>query len=140
MLASQFAFQAHGSSQINDEIATCSKEKQSAARLACYDDIASKMAEIVSESKQQLKQQFGKIQAHPADSIEKLYMTIAKIKKDPYGAMIITFDNDQVWKQTQTRRYRLKTGNKIYIERGALGSFMLGQDETNNQIRVKRIK
>lgn len=73
-------------------------------------------------------------------SLEKLYMEVASVKKDPYGALKISFSNGQVWKQSDSRRYKLKAGETVYVEKAALGSFVLGTDTRNATIRVKRIK
>lgn len=72
--------------------------------------------------------------------IEKVYMDIASVKKDPYGALIITFTNGQVWKQTESKSFKLKSGETVYIEKGALSSFILSSDSRNSSIRVKRLQ
>ena len=72
--------------------------------------------------------------------ITKIYMEIASISKDPYGALKISFSNGQVWKQSDSRRYKVKEGQNVFIEKAALGSFILGTDERNSTIRVKRLK
>lgn len=74
------------------------------------------------------------------EDIEKLYFKIAKISKDPYGALIVTLTNGQIWKQTDSEHYRVNKGQTIYIEKGALSSFLLGTDDRNSTTRVKRIK
>ncbi|UJF21916.1 hypothetical protein [Shewanella sp. OMA3-2] len=74
------------------------------------------------------------------EDIEKLYFEVSGIDKDPYGALIITLTNGQIWKQTDSERYRVNKGQKIYIEKGALSSFLLGTDDRNSTTRVKRIK
>ncbi|WP_299798089.1 hypothetical protein [uncultured Shewanella sp.] len=73
-------------------------------------------------------------------TIEKLYMEVASVKKDPYGALKLSFSNGQVWKQNDSRRFKLKVGETVYIEKAALGSYILGTDSRNATIRVKRIK
>lgn len=72
--------------------------------------------------------------------IEKLYFKVAEINTNPYGAFTITLTNGQVWKQTESDRYRINKGQTIYIEKGALSSFLLGTDDRNSTTRVKRIK
>jgi len=82
---------------------------------------------------------FGNLKSEEK-SLEKLYMEVASVKKDPYGALKISFSNGQVWKQSDSRRYKLKAGETVYVEKAALGSFVLGTDTRNATIRVKRIK
>ncbi len=43
------------------------------------------------------------------------------------------------WKQNDTRRFKLKAGETVYIEQGALGSVLLGTEARNSTIRVKRL-
>ncbi|CAM3506083.1 hypothetical protein [Shewanella violacea] len=74
------------------------------------------------------------------NEITKIYMEIASISKDAYGALKISFSNGQVWKQSDSRRFKVKAGQNVFIEKAALGSFILGTDERNSTIRVKRLK
>ncbi|MCT8985239.1 hypothetical protein O1D97_02610 [Marinomonas sp. 15G1-11] len=74
------------------------------------------------------------------DEVGRLYFTVADVSKAPGGALIVTLDNGQVWKQTNAERYKVKKGHDIYIETGALNSFLMGSDERNATTRVKRLK
>ncbi|MDD8061067.1 hypothetical protein [Shewanella metallivivens] len=74
------------------------------------------------------------------DEVNRLYFTVADVSKAPGGALIVTLDNGQVWKQTNAERYKVKKGHDIYIETGALNSFLMGSDERNATTRVKRLK
>lgn len=74
------------------------------------------------------------------DEVDKLYFTVAKVAKSASGAIIITLNNGQVWQQTNAERYKVKKGQNVYIETGALNSFLLGSDERNATTRVKRLK
>ncbi|MCL1142139.1 hypothetical protein [Shewanella gaetbuli] len=83
---------------------------------------------------------FGLTQKTAVDEIDKLYFEVAKVNKDPYGALVITLTNGQVWKQNETKRFKLSKGQTIFIEKGAFSSFLLGSDDRNSTTRVKRIK
>ncbi|WP_394130184.1 hypothetical protein [Shewanella maritima] len=100
------------------------------------------VAVATSQTKTVAQQQaeFGLKQAPVEAKVEKLYATVTESKKDQYGAFIVTLDNGQVWKQIESRRYKVKQGETVYIEAAALGSFILGTDKRNTTIRVKRIK
>ncbi|GGQ30971.1 hypothetical protein [Shewanella litoralis] len=74
------------------------------------------------------------------DEVSKLYFTVAKVSKTASGAIVITLDNGQVWQQTNAERYKVKKGQVVYIETGALNSFLMGSDERNATTRVKRLK
>jgi len=73
------------------------------------------------------------------NTVDKIYLEVESITEDPYGAIKVTFTNGQVWKQTDGRKFNLKQGEKVYIEKAALGSFLMGTDERNAKARVKRL-
>ncbi|WP_297891660.1 hypothetical protein [Shewanella sp.] len=74
------------------------------------------------------------------NTVDKIYLDVQSVSEDPYGALKVTFTNGQVWKQTEGRKFSLKQGEKVYIEKAALGSFLMGTDNRNAQVRVKRLK
>lgn len=71
---------------------------------------------------------------------EKIYAKLTSVKKGPYKNLLLTLDNGQRWKQTDSGSMRLKVGEQIYVERGSLGSFFLSKEGVNRRLRVKRIK
>lgn len=73
------------------------------------------------------------------NTVDKIYLEVQSITEDPYGAIKVTFTNGQVWKQTDGRKFSLKQGEKVYIEKAALGSFLMGTDNRNAKTRVKRL-
>ena len=74
------------------------------------------------------------------NTVDKIYLEIQSIAEDAYGAIKVTFTNGQVWKQTDGRKYNVKQGETVYIEKAALGSFLMGTDDRNAKVRVKRLK
>ncbi|MCL1068866.1 type VI secretion protein [Shewanella olleyana] len=85
------------------------------------------------------EQEFGLKQKSAEEEQMRLYAEVTSVEKDPYGALIVKLSNSQTWKQVGTDRYKLKVGQTIYIKKGALSSFILGSDERNSTIRVKRL-
>lgn len=83
---------------------------------------------------------FGIQYKAPENEVERIYLEISKVKKNARGMLTFHFSNGQVWKQAEPSRYKAKKGNKVYIEKAALGSFILGSDDRNAKIRVKRLK
>jgi quercetin dioxygenase-like cupin family protein len=81
---------------------------------------------------------FGLPRVKKVDPDEKIYMTITKVSEGPRGKLKFTFDNGQVWKQSDSASINIKEGDVVYIERGAIGSFWLSQDSIKKRIRVKR--
>ncbi|WP_445946241.1 hypothetical protein [Shewanella sp.] len=147
------------------QLANCAAISDKFDRLICYDNLAANVTSAsssVSASASMAvapavaatqkngtfglkkaavkKEDFGLIKKADVEEIEKLYFTVAKLDKDAYGTLTITLDNGQVWKQSGSQRFKLKTGQKIFIERAALGSFLLGTDDRNSTTRVKRLK
>ncbi|MBE8167283.1 MAG: hypothetical protein HAW66_02785 [Shewanella sp.] len=136
---------------VEQKLQQCTKINDKSARLICYDNLAARPIASVNSVSQSdnfgqttpkidvQKAHFGQTKPKK-DAIERVELTVTKIKKHPYGNLIITFENGQVWKQSSTERYRLKVGNKVFIKKGALGSFILGIADRNTTIRVKRTK
>ena len=48
------------------------------------------------------------------------------------------FDNGQVWHQLGTEYYSVQPGERHYIKRGTLNSFLMGSDDSRKAIRVRR--
>jgi hypothetical protein len=95
----------------------------------------------MTNSVKQQQESFGKEQLkHPENRIKQFKAKVIKIQKNHYGKLIITIENGQVWRQTDGTRFRLSADELVIIERGALGSFFIGKEKTNQRIRVKRVK
>ena len=71
---------------------------------------------------------------------DKIYANVKSIAKGHRGKLSVILDNGQSWKQTDSSSIRLKAGERLYIERGALGSFFMSTEKTSRRIRVKRTK
>ena len=72
---------------------------------------------------------------------DKLRFKWTNKRKDAYGKWIITMENGQVWRQTDSRRFSLENSDQwVVISRGVLGSFFLGEPDRKGSIRVKRVK
>ena len=74
------------------------------------------------------------------DLIQQIKATIIKVKKAHYGELIITLDNGQVWRQTDSTGIKLRKDQVVIIKRGALGSFFIGKENKNKRMRAKRVK
>jgi hypothetical protein len=58
-------------------------------------------------------------------ALPQLESTVVGIAKRPYGEMVVTLENQQVWVQKSPDSTRLKVGDHVTIKRGALGAFFL---------------
>lgn len=92
--------------------------------------------------KAQAKENFGMEQKKLEEEkkeIETIAAVVEKIKKDPYGKLILTLNNQQIWKLTD-KGPRIKKGDSVEISRGALGSFYVKKVGTSRTARAKRIQ
>ncbi|QYJ97244.1 hypothetical protein K0J45_17305 [Shewanella alkalitolerans] len=164
---STLLFSLNASAGIEQQLSQCAAHQDKLDRLICYDNLAAKVgyksqanshvapvskpapaaqpkpapqaAAVVASTPAASEASFGKVQKVEKVELDKVNLTVASVQKNAHGALTITFDNGQVWKQNDSRRFRLKAGDKVYIEKGALGSFLLGKEDANATIRVKRI-
>ncbi|MBO2676729.1 hypothetical protein I6M53_19060 [Shewanella algae] len=152
--AALLCFQAQAG--IEQQLAQCASLTDKLDRLICYDELAAKVthaeaavvaaAPVAKNVQADPVADFGAdnlestIQASKKNEVAKIFLTISEVGKDPYGALKISFSNGQVWKQTDSRNFRLESGQKVYIEKAALGSFLLGTEGRNSTIRVKRLQ
>ncbi|MGL5359157.1 MAG: hypothetical protein ACRDBI_05490 [Shewanella sp.] len=74
------------------------------------------------------------------ESVDKIELEVSAISEDAYGALKVAFTNGQVWKQTEGRQYPLKPGERVFIQKAAFGSFLMGSAQRNAKVRVKRLK
>lgn len=151
------------------ELQACRAETNSTARLACYDSLSltndrqqavtkaqdqlasTKPAPAATHKAQQTPQpeasrenqvkNFGLDKViEPKDKVEKITSVVSAIQKTAYGKLIVTLESGQVWRQTNNTTLRLKPGQEVYVEEGALGSYFLGKESSNKRIRVKRFQ
>ncbi|WP_133405732.1 hypothetical protein [Parashewanella tropica] len=149
-------FSAPSFASIEAKLSQCQNINDKLDRLICYDNLAKSVNSSSSHSSDSSpvvrsnivqptvsvvapEDDFGRVKPKP-DAIERLTLTVARVTKNPYGAMKISFTNNQTWKQIDSRRFRIKKGDTVYIKKGALGSFLLGMEGRNSTIRVKREK
>ena len=154
----------HAFAGIEQQLANCATIGDKLDRLICYDNLAANasnrhtnqtikapvskpspvaQAPVVAApavaAPVSAEESFGKIYKEEPAQVTKLDMKVTSVSKDAYGALKIGFENGQIWKQKDNRRFKLQEGDTVYIEKGALGSFMLGKEGINTTIRVKRL-
>jgi hypothetical protein len=72
--------------------------------------------------------------------MENITAEVVKIRKRPYGELVIYLDNDQVWEQDHVdRRFRLSAGDTVTIKKGTFAGYRLS-GESNKSIQVTRRK
>ena len=76
-------------------------------------------------------------EATDTKEIDRIEAIIVEVHKSASGKAVITLDNGQVWKQSDSSRARLSINDKVTIRRRSFGSYSLYSTKTS--IRVKRI-
>jgi hypothetical protein len=80
----------------------------------------------------------------PPEPLEEITAEVTDVAINFYGRFIVTLDNGQMWRQTDsdTERARFsKSGkNKVVISRGLLGSYNLVIEGRTAMFKVKRIR
>ncbi|MEZ8184679.1 hypothetical protein ACED29_02520 [Shewanella sp. 5S214] len=155
---------AYANTNLGQQLSICAAKTDKTARLTCYDTLAANVETLthptaivattkstaievlqptptpVTQTQVETVNTFGLSKKALEKQINKIYSEVLAVKKGPYGKLTITLSNGQVWKQNSPERYRIKKGQHIFIETGALNSFLLGSDDRNATTRVKRLK
>ncbi len=76
-------------------------------------------------------------EATDTKEIDRIEAVVVEVYKSASGKAVITLDNGQVWKQSDSSRTHLSDNDKVTIRRRAFGSYTLFNKK--NSIRVKRI-
>ena len=120
----------------------CRQLSGDSERLACYDDYAQMLEKKnAPPSQEEQKAAFGLPRTSPADEVEGIQAGISRIEKSSRGQRTLYLDNGQIWRQVgSSSQPHLKTGERIIIERGALGSYILKPADSNRSMRVKRLR
>jgi hypothetical protein len=115
-------------------IAACTREKDDARRLACFDRAAAPQAVAPQADSTQtfgvpgseLARSRGDDASQPEGPPKRISATVTAIDKRPRGELVVTLDNGQVWAQKEAGAYfPLKVGDPVAILAGTLGSFRL---------------
>lgn len=144
---------------IRAELDACRVLADDAQRLACYDRAAGRIlaqasAPVVATPaaapaagttdnfgrERVLAAEEAKRQQQETRDIGELSATVTDIDTRMDGLMTITLDNGQVWRQSRPdSMFRLKTGDRIQIQPGAMNSFILS-GPSKRSTRVSRVQ
>jgi len=111
-------------------------------RLGCYDAYARSLdKKSLPSTAEEQQAAFGLPTKSPAENLQGISNRISKVETAGRGVRVLTLENGQVWRQVgSSSQPRLKPGDTVTIEKGALGSFILKKQGSNRSLRVKRIK
>jgi hypothetical protein len=125
------------------DISRCMDIKESAERIRCYDALADTVR-ARKPAKEEEVQAFGKESARVVEADEgrqELHDRIASLRTAPTGRWIVTLASGQVWHQTVTGSYSLRTGMDVRIYPTRFGNgFRLQAQDLKGFIQVERIK
>jgi hypothetical protein len=113
----------------NQALQRCRTITDNPARLACYDAAADSAG----------TENFGKESAvAKSEAVREIQAGVASVRTDARGKLVLGLDNGQTWTQIDSPSLKLKTGDQILIQRGALGSHLLSPVDGGPEIRVRR--
>jgi hypothetical protein len=68
----------------------------------------------------------GELKREKQPELSDLTATVTEVGTKPYGELVLTLDNGHVWAEIAANsKLKVKVGDTVKIERGALGSFLL---------------
>lgn len=82
----------------------------------------------------------AKVLLEKSTQTQSISAQVNAIKESVNGYNTFTLSNEQRWKQSESRSYRIKVGDTVIISRGAMGSFLMKKQGANRTIRVKRLE
>ena len=82
-----------------------------------------------------ITEDFGRVEVRD----DTLFAAVAKISFDRNDYFTVTLNNGQVWQQTEVSRLKIAVGDRVEIEEGRFGGFILTSEQSNRTARVKRI-
>ena len=141
---------AKAAESTNEALLACANEKDDAGRLRCFDAVVAGMrrapvapaassaatataapaaAPPTSTHAPSAEEKFGArgdLKREQAPELSEIAGTVTAVSAKPYGELVITLDNGQVWvERTPNSKIKVKVGDAVKIEAGALGSFTL---------------
>lgn len=151
-----------------ERVAECTKIEQNDKRLSCFDNVTrvkSTTTAVAVSTKNEIakgstppkeiksnpstvtsddnstEEIFGVEHKRKIEGPSELIYVIKKVKTNPYGQRKFTFENGQIWSQTDSvTKGSFKPGSEVIIKRGVFNSFNLKKVGSNRTIKVKRIK
>ncbi len=149
---------APGTAQDLSALSACRAEKNDARRLACYDQELDRISReattpgspVAAATAQTPEERFGyrgvlareetDRKKQETRALEELVATVTGISAGPNGALVVTLDNGQVWRQNRPESFfHLKAGERIRIEPAVLGSYLL-YGSSKRSTRVTRLR
>ena len=110
----------------------CANESDDTRRLRCFDAAVATLRSAPTEPMPAspavtAEDRFGArgdLKPDKLPELKEITAIVTAVRAKPYGELVITLDNDQVWTEIATgSKIRIKAGDSVKIETGALGSY-----------------
>lgn len=72
------------------------------------------------------------------EQIDEIQAIVTDVRKSATRKLTVTLDNGQIWRQLDSQRLRLKSGEAVIVRKASLGSYLLEKRSGSRSIRVKR--
>ena len=146
------------------DLKKCSTIADGSERLTCYDGIVNKPkakveVEVEVEAKVEVEKSIlpatvtDKIAVSPEDAfgqehlkkhneqlVNSVINVITRVKKLNYDRLQLTFENGQVWRQTENVKIKLVIGDSVELTKGFFSVIYLQKVGSNKRTKMKRIK
>ena len=72
------------------------------------------------------------------EQINEIQAIVTDVRKSATKKLTVTLDNGQIWRQLDSQRLRLKSGEAVIVRKASLGSYLMEKQSGSRSIRVKR--
>jgi biotin carboxyl carrier protein len=142
---------ARAAQSTSDALVACAKETDDARRLRCFDAVVADLRRAPpvpaaavaakpsapqpaappptpapSVSREEKFGARGDLDRERREELKEISAKVTEVGARPHGEIVVTLDNGQVWaERSASSKIKVKVGDTVRIESGALGSFVL---------------
>jgi hypothetical protein len=123
---------ARAAQSTSDALVACAKETDDTRRLRCFDAVVADLrpaplpTPAPSVSREEKFGARGDLDPERREGLKEITAKVTEVGARPHGEIVVTLDNGQVWaERAASSKIKVKVGDMVKIESGALGSFVL---------------
>ena len=155
-------FLAESALSAEEALTECRQIEEIAERVVCYDAIVDSYVPIESSDRLEVaatvdvtetnvapdaQSLFGTNDADAKriveismaiEQIDQIVATVSDVRASATKKLTVTLDNGQIWRQLDSQRLRLKSGEAVIVRKASLGSYLMEKQSGGRSIRVKR--